>query len=305
MRKIPAALRAHLQQPVTTTCRLLKFTLSDGRTFGITTLDVGLTYEGTVYSAVNGFNTSVIASDTGLSVDNAEALALLSATPQGITAGMVVAGELDNAQWRMLLVNYRDLSMGHVVIDGGDVGQVALQDGMAYMPELLSYAMRLRQSIGHYDSRTCRAIFGSEPNTQTGCGVDANALWETHTVTGVGDERRLVFSASGLIGHAENLVPGRIRWVTGDNASVRLSQTEAFGDGTGTVSMFESLAFDIQLGDRFQIRPDCTKLPAQCTAYGNFLNYKGEPLIPVGDGVEVLTPNSQMPGGFVGPEVIE
>lgn len=305
MRKIPPALKAHLAQPVTTTCRLLRFMLSDGRVFGITTLDVPVLHEGVVYSSVNGFNSSVIASDTGLSVDNGEAMALLSANVSGITAGMVVAGELDNAQWRMLLVNYKDLSMGAAVLDGGDVGQVSLRDGMAYMPELLSYAMRLRQSIGHYDSRTCRAIFGTEPNSQTGCGVDAEALWESATVTGVGEERRLVFSTSDLIGHAENLVPGRIRWVTGENQGGRLYQIEAFGDGTGTLSLFEPLPFDVQLGDQFQVRPDCNKLPSQCAGYGNFINFKGEPLIPVGDGVEVLTPNSQMPGGFTGPEVIE
>lgn len=305
MRKILPQLKQHLAQNVTTTCRLLRFTLVDGRTFGLTTLDVPITYDGVFYSAVNGFNSSVIASDTGLSVDNGEAMALLSATVPGITAGMVVAGELDNAQWRMLLVNYKDLSMGAAVLDGGDVGQVTLRDGMAYMPELLSYAMRLRQSIGHYDSRTCRAIFGTPPNSQTGCGVDAEVLWETGAVTGVGEERRLVFSSSALVGHTENLVPGRIRWNSGDNQGVRLYQIEAFGDGTGTISLFEPLPFDVQLGDQFQIRPDCNKLPSQCAAYGNFLNFKGEPLIPVGDGVEVLTPNSQMPGGFVGPEVIE
>lgn len=279
--------------------------MTDGRVFGLTTLDVSLAFEGVTYSARNGFNSSVIASDTGLSVDNAEAMALLSTSVPGITAGMVVAGELDNAQWRMLLVNYKDLSMGAAIMDGGDVGQVELRDGMAYMPELLSYAMRLRQSIGHYDSRTCRAIFGTEPNSQTGCGVNAEALWENATVTGVGDEKRLVFSSTNLIGHSENLVPGRIRWTSGDNQGVRLYQIEAFGDGTGTLSMFEPLPFDVQLGDEFQVRPDCNKLPSQCAAYGNFINFKGEPLIPVGDGVQVLTPSSQMPGGFVGPEVIE
>ena len=72
-RKIPPALLAHLQQTVTTTCRLLRFTLRDGRVFGMTTLDRDVEYLGVTYSSVNGFDPSIIATDTGLSVDNSEA----------------------------------------------------------------------------------------------------------------------------------------------------------------------------------------------------------------------------------------
>lgn len=304
MRKVPPALRDHLQQRVTTTCRLLQIVLQDGRSFGLATLDVDVFYLGTLFSSINGFNSSVIASDTGLSVDNGEAMALLSANVQGITAGMVVAGELDNAQWRMMLVNYKDLSQGHILVDAGDVGEVTLENGMAMMSELLSYAMRLRQSIGHYDSRTCRAIFGTPPNSQKGCGVDAEALWQPGTVTGVGEEQRRVFADASLL-ITPDPIPGRVRFLTGNNAGPRLYQVEAYSDVSGTIALFEPVPFDIELGDTFELRPDCSKLPQQCAAYGNFINYKGEPLIPVGDGAEILTPNSQIPGGFVGPEVID
>ena len=98
-RNVPPALLAHLQQSVTTTCRLLRITLNDGRVFGMTTLDREVEYLGVTYSAVNGFDPSITATDTGLSVDNAEAYALLSADVPGITVEMVAAGELDDAQW--------------------------------------------------------------------------------------------------------------------------------------------------------------------------------------------------------------
>ena len=141
-RNIPPALLAHLQQNVTTTCRLLRITLNDGRVFGLTTLDREVEYLGVTYSAVNGFDPSITATDTGLSVDNAEAYALLSADVPGITVEMVAAGELDDAQWQMMLINWADLSMGHMIIDAGDVGEVNTEDGVVFMPELLSYAMR-------------------------------------------------------------------------------------------------------------------------------------------------------------------
>ncbi|MBX9754530.1 MAG: DUF2163 domain-containing protein, partial [Pseudomonadaceae bacterium] len=136
MRSVPSALLAHLQGSVTTTCRLLRFTLRDGRVFGITTLDTPVTYLGVTYSAVDGFDSSIIATDAGLSVDNSEARALLSATVGGITAAMAEVGELDDASWSMLLVNWADLSMGHMTLDAGDVGEVKVIDGQIYMPEV-------------------------------------------------------------------------------------------------------------------------------------------------------------------------
>jgi len=303
-RNIPAALRAHLQQPSKTTCRLLKITLKDGRGFGLASHDLPLSYEGVEYSAINGFDPSIIATDTGLSVDNAEAYALLSADVPGITVEMVAAGELDDAQWQMTLINWADLSMGHMIVDAGDVGEVNTEDGVVWMPELLSYAMRLRQPIGHFWSRNCRATFGSDPNGQTGCGVDAVALFQSGSVTSVGDEPFRVFADSSLV---IDPVPNtaRVQWLTGSNAGQRLYQVEGYGPLTGTVALVEPTPFEIVAGHTFRIRPDCDKTPATCAAYGNFLNYKGEPLIPVGEGTAVLSPQASIPGGFQGSEVIE
>src|SRR5574343_425410 len=133
MRRIPPALLAHLQQTVTSVCRLLRITLSDGRVFGVTTLDRNITYQSVTYSALNGFDTSIIATDTGLSVDNAEASALVSATVDGITSAMAANGELDNASWELYLVNWADLTMGHIVLDAGDLGEVTVVDGLTYI----------------------------------------------------------------------------------------------------------------------------------------------------------------------------
>jgi uncharacterized phage protein (TIGR02218 family) len=305
MRRTPQALLAHLQQPVTSTCRLLKFILTDGRTVGITTLDRDVIYQGVNYSAANGFDSSTIATDAGLSVDNGEARALVAAV-DGITAQDAIGGAMDNARWELRLVNWRDLSMGDMLLDSGDIGQVKVVDNQVYIPELLSFSMRLRQAIGHVWSRRCRAAFGSPANSQTGCGVEASALWVPGTVTGVsaGDVRRL-FSGADIIGLTPEPFPGRVRWLTGDNASLKEWQIEAYGDATGTVALFEALPFNIEVGDMFEIRKDCNKSPSDCIAYGNLINYKGEPFIPVGDGLETMTPSAQTFVGVSGSEIID
>lgn len=306
MRNWPPALIAHLQQPVTTVCRLLRVQLYDGRVYGMTTLDRDVEYQGLTYSAFTGVDPSVIATDSGLSVDNGEGYSLLSDTPtRGITRQMVDAGELDDAQWRMMLVNWADLSMGHGLLDSGDVGNIKVEKNACVL-ELVSYVIRLRQPIGGLDSRTCRATFGNPAAGQLGCGVNADALWISGTVTGVStDEPRRVFADSTLLIDPAP-IPGRVQWLTGMNAARnRLYQVEATSLVSGTIAMIEPAPYPIQVGDTFRVRPDCAKTLAACKSYGNVLNMKAEPFIPVGDGLETSTPSAQIPGGVLGSEVID
>lgn len=304
MRRVPAALQAALQAGTVTPCRLLRFTLASGEVFGLTTLDRPVFYGGVLYSAAGGFDSSVIATDLGLSVDNGEATSLLSAEVPGITLERVARGDLDDAAWQMLLIDWQHPEYGDVLLDAGDVGEVRVVDDLIYIPELLSYTIRLRQPIGSAWSRRCRAEFGTPAAGQTGCGVDAEALWQTAAVTGVDpDDPRRTFSATGLIG--ETLPTAMVQWLSGLNAGSRKHRAEAFGEASGTVALFDALVFPVQLGDTFRIRRDCNKSPSDCTFYSNFLNYKGEPYIPVGDGLETMTPSAQTFGGVSGSAIAD
>lgn len=303
MRNIPAALQAHLSSGVTTTCRLLKLMLSNGEVYGLATLDRDIVYQGVTYVALQGFDSSVIATDSAFSVDNSEATALLAAQVPGITVEKVLAGALDDAQWEMMLVNWADTSMGAMVLDKGDVGEVKVIDGLIYVPELLSYIMRLRQAIGDVWSRRCRATFGTPSNSQHGCGVDASLMWIAGTVDNVdANDSGRVFTDTTISGPVDYF-PGRVQWLTGNNASARLHIVEAYSTVSNTIVLLEPTAYAIQVGDTFRIRPDCNKSPSQCVLYGNFINYKGEPFIPVGDGLETMTPSAQVFGGMSGSTI--
>ncbi len=282
MRIIPAKLQAHLESSCTTTCLLLKITTTDGDVYGLATHNRDITYDGVTYSAINGFDQSTIASSTGYDVDNSEGYALLAADVDGISLTDAKSGKLNDAKWQLMLVNWSDLTMGHLVMDAGDIGEVTVTDNAVFAPELLSYTMRLKQAIGHVDQRRCRAIFGSPPNTQTGCGVNASSMWSSHSVTAIDAESNRLFVCSSLIG--QNYYPARITWTSGNNSSSLLYQVEYFDSSTGLIGLFEPVPFDIESGDTFSIRKDCDKSVDSCKAYGNFLNYKGEPLIPVGEG---------------------
>lgn len=298
MRRIPAALLDHIQQPVTTLCKLLKLTLMDGRVFGLCTLDKDIDYVGVTYKSVNGFDASNISANSGLTVDNTEAAALLATDiVPGITFAMASAGELDNARWELYLINWASPEDEGVILDAGDVGQVKITDGNVYTPELISFAMRLKQSIGQVWSRRCRATFGTEASSQLGCGVDTDGMWTDCIVTAVDPNDRFRVFADSLTIVAGLGWPARVRWMTGDNASVnRLYQVEDYNEDGGTVGLFEPTPWPIQPGDEYRIRPDCAKSPDACKAYSNFVNYKGEPYIPVGDGRGTQTPGAQVFG---------
>lgn len=306
MRNIPSDLLAHLQQASTTTCRLLKITLRDDgssagpMSFGFTTLDRDVAYDDgdgeIVYSSTNGFDPAGFSSDSTYAISNSEAYALISDdVAPGISIEDIERGALDDATWRCYLINFEDTSMGHVLLDAGDVGQVRTRYGMVWMPELLSYVVRLRQPIGSVDSRTCRAVFGTSANSQTGCGVNVSALWVSGEVTAVGAEPDAMFTGDVTTTSPVDPFPGRVEWLTGNNAGV-ISWTDSFD--AGTVRLGEPTPFPIEVGDTYRIRPDCRKrFIEDCKdTWDNAINFKGEPLIPTGDASSGQTPGAQLPG---------
>lgn len=299
MRTIPAALAAHLAGSVTTTCRILRIERRDGVVYGLTTLDRDVEYLGVTYRALTGFDPSVIATSADISADNAEAFGLLAQDATGLQLSDLIAGVLDDARWTVMLVNWADLSMGHVTLDAGDVGRVRIEDGLAYAPELVSYSVRLRQAISTRDSRLCRSEFGSPANSQRGCGVNADALWLVGAATAAdSEEPRRIFA-----GDVAGSVPGRLQWLTGHNASARLWPVDAAG--LGTIVLMEDMPYPIAPGDTYRVRPDCAKTLQACQAYENVINMKGEWYIPVGDGLESQAPTAQVVGGVTGSVVQE
>lgn len=302
-RTVPAPLQAHLDGAATTTTRLLKISLKNGFVYGLCMLDRDIEYDdgaGPInYIASNGFDSSELAADVGYSVANAEGLALLSNDVPGIDTAQIRAGDLDDATWICYLVNFEDLSMGHILLDAGDLGEVRERDGIVWFPELLSYITRLRQPIGSVWSRTCRAVFGSPADSQTGCGIDLAPLWANGEVTAVGAESNRVFTGDTLSAIAP--FPGRVQFLTGANAG-REFATE--GVAGLVITLSDTTPYPIAEGDTYRIRPDCRKrYQEDCIdVYDNGPNFKGEPHIPVGDSSAVQAPGGQLPGGgsFIG-----
>lgn len=297
VRAASAELLAHLALAATTTCRLLKIKNKDGLVFGLATLDVDVAYDDgsgdgvVVYTAANGFDSSAFAADTGFSVQNAEAYALISDEVAGITEAMVKAGVLDDAEWSCVVVNFRDLTMGHMLIGSGDIGDVKVEHGVLFIPELLGIEIRLKQPIGGVWSQRCRAIFGTPADSPTGCGVDLYSLWTYGAVTVVGAENNRTFTIDDV--GIPNPLPGIIQFLTGGNAGREHSVESIVAS---VITLTETTGYPVTTGDTYRIRPDCGKryLEDCIGIWSNGPNFKGEPHIPIGDGASVQTPGSQV-----------
>jgi uncharacterized phage protein (TIGR02218 family) len=299
-RNIPIVLVDSLSQAASTMTRLLRVTLKTGFVYGLCMSNRDLVYDdGTgpiTYSATLGFDPSSFSSDISYSVDNAEGYALLSNDIPELTVQMVEAGDFDDAQWICYYVDYEKLNPGtHIVLDAGDIGNVSTKGGLIWIPELLSYMMRLRQPVGGVWSRTCRAIFGTPADSQTGCGIDPATLWVAFTVSAIGAENNRTFSAAGLVPGSHGFYPGRVEWLTGDNFSKggRIYATEIFDAPSASISLNETTPYPIKVGDQGRIRPDCDLTEAMCNSYSNYPNMKAEPRIPVGDTVAISVPGAQ------------
>lgn len=300
MRQIPIALQQNLDGDVQYIARCIRFRLKSGEVMGFAMWDADITYDHgdgfgpTTYSAAQGIDQSMVESDISYSIANSEGRVLAASDfLNGLTVEMVEAGVLDDAEWDCFILDWRNPVTGSaMILDAGDVGEVRTEDGLVIIPELLSYSMRLKQPVGHYWQRPCRAIFGTPANSQTGCGVDADALWESAEVQSVAAENNRTFTGEGTA-----YFPGRVIFTSGQNQGKVYSVESVSGS---TITLAQTTPYAITAGDEYDHRPDCTKWPdgaLGCKSYENFLNYKGEHLIPVGDGAAGSTPGAQLPGG--------
>ena len=203
-RAISPELAAHLKGSSITVCYLLKIMPKRAGVpvFGLTTLDDDRTYnDGTgllTYRAKRGYTAFDVDTKADLSVDNSEASGLLAEYPaDGVTAEGIARGDYDGARFVQYLVNYEDLSMGHVILNAGQVGQIKMIDDLTCHIELRSLTQILKQnSIIEVTSITCRAKFGDER-----CKMPLD--WYVGTVDTVGAESDRTFTIDATQGLAK------------------------------------------------------------------------------------------------------
>jgi len=321
-RHCSAEFQAHLDSGATTVSLQLKISaVTPGvAPYGVTDLDREVTYDGLTYSAAVGMVASAVAFSANMSVDNAEATSLMPEYDVPVSEADIRAGVYDYAEFELFLVNYEDLSMGHLTLQEGTIGQVSIDaNGLSFVNELRGLGAQLKQSVCEKDSLTCRAIYGSQkagsatpgPIQRFPCGKDATAQLVSGTVAEVGLENTLTFKLASTTLVADALNPGMVLFTTGLNAGLSREIESNTVDGWITLR-FEAM-FPIAPDDELQYRPDCNKVARDevkgCKAphhWGAFWveHFQGEPDIPIGDAGSMETPGASSSPGSGAPDYV-
>lgn len=299
MRTVPPSLQAHLDTRTTTCCFLLKITPQNGSSFGVTSLDVDITYDdgsgSLLYAAPIGLNTTAFQAASDLSVDNTEAELLISTT---LTKEDINAGYLDYATFRVYRINWADTSQGHYLEQSGTIGVIRSETDLSGILELRGLAQQLKQNFSDMYSLGCRAIFGSQVGEEPfPCNYDAESLWQNATVATVdATDPDMVFTVSSMpTPSAGNYDLAVIQFLTGTNAGLMVETEEVSGT---SVTLRFNAAYEIEVGDTLKIRPDCMKRYVEdCQdLYSNVLNFRGEYLIPLTEESTAQSVGANVPG---------
>ncbi len=270
-----AALLAHLATGSTTLCRCWSLRRRDGRVFGFTDHDGDLHFEGVVFSAGNGLSARALSQTTGLSVDNSEALGVLS--DAAITEADIEAGRFDGAELRAWLVNWQDVAM-RALRFRGTIGELRRGAG-AFHAELRGLAEALNQPQGRVYQRPCSAVLGD-----AACRVDLRQ--ETMSVARPVEEvvRGQVFRFARMDDYLPRWFErGQLSLLSGAAAGLSglIKHDQIDADGRRAVELWEPLRAPILPGDLLRLEAGCDKRAETCRfKFDNIVNHRGFPFIP-------------------------
>ncbi|KUP91711.1 DUF2163 domain-containing protein [Tritonibacter horizontis] len=268
------ALNAHLKSGATTLCRAWAVTRSDGIELGFTDHDCDLSFDGIVFRAGTGLTARSLMQSTGLSVDNSEALGVL--TSGAVREADIEAGRYDGAEVRSWLVNWVDVSQRALQFRGS-LGEIRRAGG-AFEAELRGLTEGLNQPLGRVFQKPCSAVLGD-----ASCRFDLNtAGYRTEIEVKIAEEGQH-FTWDALPGFGpEWFDGGRLTvWdgaAKGLWAAIRSDRSVAAGR---QITLWQPIRAQIAPGDRVELTAGCDKRFSTCRLkFDNLVNFQGFPDIP-------------------------
>ena len=271
---ISATFKAHLETGATSVCRCWAVERADGLFLGFTDHDMILTFDGKSFDPDAGMSASSLEQTTGLSVDNTEALGILSSS--AVSEEDIRAGRFDSAMVTAWLVNWRDVSQRQVLFRG-TIGEIT-RSGAAYKAELRGLSEALNQTQGLVFQKPCGAVLG---DARCGFDLDQNgyfAVVPVETVTG-----SKFFDLSCLSGFADRwFEKGKMTVQTGAAAGlVGLIKNDRLNGSDRIVEIWEALPAVVATGDMIRIDAGCDRRHTTCRLkFSNLVNFRGFPAIP-------------------------
>ena len=277
-------LHDHLATGLTRVCQCWALERTDGVTFGFTDHDRALAFDGITFAADSGLSAKALASSTGLSVNNSEAIGLLQSDV--ISDADIAAGRYDNAKVTNWMVQWDNVDARQIKFRG-TIGEITRSKG-SFEAELRGLTDALNQPQGRSFLKTCSTVLGD-----TACRVNLDD--PSFRVEGrIAEVRSDGVLRLGLGGYAEGWFShGTVVVLDGDAKDLRGAiKADRLVGGLREIVLWEPIKADLAVGDQVQLTAGCDKRGATCRAkFANFENFQGFPHIP-GDDWLVSVPRS-------------
>lgn len=313
---IATAILDHLQSDTTTLALCWKITKTNGQIIYGTDHDLDIIVSsgalaGTYIAGANITGSDVQSSDD-MSVDNLEVNGAFSdsiAIPD-LTDDDIEAGLLNSASVALFFVNWVRPNDGQVYLRTGTLGDLTWDTNSTYKTELRGLSQLLSQTIVQTYSVDCNVVkFGDSR-----CKIDVDAVSITAIVTSVVTRRE--FTVSGITTQRVGLFnTGVLIGIGGRNDTytrqIKLDTTDMV---QGKITLYSPYPQDVQIGDRFTMRPGCNRSYDAClNDWDNLDNFRGYGLyVPgidailkgtAGGGQPTVVTSGGGPTGFARPGV--
>ncbi|MGV6839076.1 MAG: DUF2163 domain-containing protein [Planktomarina sp.] len=289
------SLHTHLASGVTTVARAWAITRKDGVTLGFTDCDLPLAFDGYAFEAAAGMTARAVHHTSGLSVDNTEALGVL--TDDRIAEADILAGRFDGAVVHAWLVNWRDTTDRKLIFKG-TLGEIRRQGG-GFEAELRGLTEALNAPQGRVYQKPCTAVLGDGA-----CGFDTSAPGFSGEGVINNSTDREVLRITGMDSFADGwFARGRLEVISGAGAQL-LGWIKADSlDGTDRmITLWEPLRAELAAGDRVRLIAGCDKRKDTCKSkFDNLINFQGFPFIP---GEDWLTDFPKQSGDNTGEALL-
>lgn len=249
----------------------------DGIVYGSTDHDGPLVFDGTTFSANHGMSARAFDQSTGLSVDNSEALGVLS--DAGVRDPDILAGRFDGAVVEAWLVNWKAPSQ-RIMLFRGEMGEIERAGG-AFKAELRGLTEALNQPQGQVYQSPCAAILGDGA-----CQVDISGRRYSRKAEIAGIFGALVELAwsfqdlpNGWFDHGQLIV------LTGVGAgATQIAKADRVGAERRSIELWDALPKEVASGDRVRLVAGCDKRIETCRGkFANVINLRGFPHLPGDD----------------------
>lgn len=269
-----AALGAHLATGTTHVCHCWAVVRRDGLTLGFTDHDRAITFDGITFQPETGLSARALASTTGLSVNNSEAIGALSAA--AITESDINAGRYDGAEVSTWAVQWDDPAARQLRFVG-TIGEITRAAG-GFQADLRGLTEPLNQPQGRSYLTTCSAVLGDGR-----CRVDLSDPTFAAELAVEGTNDGQTFRFTGLTGFNDRWFEGGfLEVLTGPAAGLReVIKLDRVEGPARRVTLWQPIREALAPGDQLRLIAGCDRRTETCREkFANLTNFQGFPHIP-------------------------